>query len=434
MDLLGWAKRKALRHEAAQVDTPEKAGALLRPYVEALDMSPRYRALLLAVLSALLAGVAHDLMMAKDALSPQALQAATMVGLTAGLVVLAAKLRTWSGSHVESVIAGILAGGSMASATALQSGGTFKAAAAAFVVGALSGVALLLSPSPAEQAAPKDNVRQFLGPGALLVLCALVMPPAVLADEAPVRMTFGALGSFTVSDAGAATTPGAFIRVEGPLVLGKSAPLRLYALADIMGLPGATAGPDLTDLATFTAARGSAGLLRDVGALVAGGQDIRTALVLHGAFATRIGTDPAPLDRYARSYGVGLQFEERVSGAYVRLELGHDDAVAQELGHGHLLVSASVPVPHSAGVASLGADAALSLGHPEGVVPHDRVTFSLRVTPPRPAPPPPPPAPAVVAPVSAPAPPPAPPETPEPSTPTDPWAPDLAPGPLNVHR
>jgi hypothetical protein len=430
MDLLGWAKRKAVKHEAAQVDTPEEAAAVIAPYLEGTSMDPKIKALLLAVLSTIIAGSAQYLMTAADALAPATLQSAAVVGLTAGLIVLAAKLKTWSGSHIETSIAFVAGGSALGMAAALQKGATPKVALAAGVTGALGAVALLISPSPAERR--PDTVKLPLPPGAgplLAISCILLLPSAARADDQvpPVTITAAAGAELVASSAGNKPAPAVHLEVAGPLALGSAAARGgVFASLDVLGLPGEAEAPSLTDLATWAALRAHGGLSWRVGAIDQAGQHVETRLVAFAGYATRFGSDPAPVTRASRDYAAGLEFVETSGGTRVRIAYGHEDAVSEAFGRGHLLVSGYVPIAGTHGVVLVGAEAALALGHPAGLSPTDRVSVRLLVQRPRSG--------TSTASPTAPAGLQVPARAPEPSVPQSPWTPELAPGPIDVNR
>src|SRR5207244_2942195 len=117
--------------------------------------------------------------------------------------------------------------------------------------------------------------------------------------------------------------------------------------------------------------------LYSVGQLTAGAQDLRSSIGASAFFGTKITADPAPLDRTIRGWSVDVQFEERRSGLFFRTGYGHDDSVSTEFGHGALLLATQIPIAHTAGVASIGGEAALAIGRPEGIATHDRVILRL---------------------------------------------------------
>jgi hypothetical protein len=375
MPLGAWLAGKGARLGARKYDTPAEAESAVRPYVEAWNMSPKLKGVILAALGAGIAAGAQ--VVEHGGIDPASVKAAAVAAAAGFCVTAGALFRRWSGSPVETGGFFVLGGALTAMAQALSHGGDPRTAG---IVGAALAVAYLLQPHPAdgkpEQLAPRTP------PGLMVLLALLVLPVVAQADEQPVHVTIAASAEATMSDVGSKVTPGASVGVEGPVVIGGHAPLRMFARADLLALPGATTAPDITALDTFSAVRASAGVLRDVGQLQAGGQDVRTSIVGHWSFSTRLGGDPAPLERYARAYGGGLQLAELLGGAYLRIEYGHDDAVAAEFGRGHLLLAGAVPIAHTNGVASIGIEAALGLGHPTGVTAQDRVSIRLLISPP----------------------------------------------------
>jgi hypothetical protein len=234
---------------------------------------------------------------------------------------------------------------------------------------------------------PRLVVPPGSGPALLVLLC-LVMPPALRADEPaprpPVTVTVQAGAELPMSPAGSKVTPSARISVDGPLVLGAGKPRGIVgATVDILGLPGASATPELAALDTWTSIRAEGSMGVSLGDLEQAGQHVQTRILVHGGFANRFGKDPEPVSRTAREYGIAVELRELVGGARLRVGIGHDDAVSEAFGHGHLLVSGSVPIAGTHGIAALGAEAALALGHVEGVSTTDRVTVRILFSPPR---------------------------------------------------
>lgn len=204
--------------------------------------------------------------------------------------------------------------------------------------------------------------------------------PTAPSIEQPMRVHVDGILMLSMGAGVARPTPGLSVSVDGPLVFGNAPhePKIHGSLGlDILGVPGDPAAPTLSAPTTWNTVRARAGALFNVGRLTAGAQDLRSSVGFSAFFGTKITADPAPLDRTIRGWSLDVQFEERHSGLLFRAGYGHDDSVSTEFGHGALLLSTQIPIAHTAGIASIGGEAALAIGRPEGVVTHDRVILRL---------------------------------------------------------
>ena len=183
------------------------------------------------------------------------------------------------------------------------------------------------------------------------------------ADPVSMAVTGGGMVNLA-GDADATVTPEAFIEVDGPLALGKTAIGRVYARLGITSLPGETV--DLTDVATFRAAEVDFGAYRILGHLKVGDQVITTAAVGEWGFSSVLPGTPDPLQRLIRHYGGGVRLDERSSGASLTFLYGRDEAAGPR-GWGQWIVYGQVPVMGTDGIVLLVGEATLAAGPKEAL-------------------------------------------------------------------
>lgn len=157
--------------------------------------------------------------------------------------------------------------------------------------------------------------------------------------------------------------PFARIAVETPVYFGRAAVGRMDVTVTFLGLPGDTL--DLAQVETYKALEFSAGYKYRIGSSEDGSS--ATYAVGRAAFATRVlPTDPAPRDRYARSYGLGVRAEHREAGVITRaveVLYGRSEIASPEAGKGQLMVAGHVTVTTVRGVSLvIGGDAHLNVG------------------------------------------------------------------------
>lgn len=232
---------------------------------------------------------------------------------------------------------------------------------------------------------PTPPTHPGAGPALVLLPLMLLGTTAAHAADAPPPVHVDVAGGLEVSrsDAGTKPTPFARVSITGPLAIGHGASDHGFveAVVDLRGVPGETAQPDVTAISNWTGIGAHGSLGWTIGALNQGGQEVRSHLLLSGGFRSKLG-NPEPAARVSRDIGLYIEFAELVGGARVRLGYGHDDSVSEEWGRGHLCVSGVVPISATRGIVSIGGDAALGLGHPEGITTHDQVSLAVMLSPP----------------------------------------------------
>jgi hypothetical protein len=199
----------------------------------------------------------------------------------------------------------------------------------------------------------------------LTLVCVALLGLAcpALADDTT-GATFGLLTTAQAvlsGDTDPAVVPGIRLSARGPLALGDSAPLELYAALELTALPGETV--DLTNVATFRAAEFEGGIAVKVGEIYRGTQILRTLIFAEGAFATRLPATPGPLERYPRRLTLGVEVRDETGGARLKVGYGNAD-VAGPAGWRQLFVAGEVPlyeITRSLDVV-LGGDAILTIG------------------------------------------------------------------------
>lgn len=158
-------------------------------------------------------------------------------------------------------------------------------------------------------------------------------------------------------------TPTAEIEVDGPLAIGKGAPLRVYSRLRTYALPGETL--DLASIETFRAAEFELGAYKRVGRLVVGDQELWTSIEASWGFATSIPTSEGfkPALRAPRHYAVGTRIEERKTGAWLSWLYGRDESAGPRQW-GQWILAGAVPLAKTKGAAVIGGEAVLSVGPP----------------------------------------------------------------------
>ena len=170
----------------------------------------------------------------------------------------------------------------------------------------------------------------------LLLSCALALfaTTASAQDPVPTPTPFGGGYSFaalfgpTVS-MGASTetavTPQAFVSVSGPIPIGSIAQDRLpvlHVIGNLSALPGDEIdreGGISATLKAFKSIEFSVGISKRISNwLVIGSQELATSVFVEAGFATRLDGDTVPRDKAPRWASVGLRFDDRKSGAYLK--------------------------------------------------------------------------------------------------------------------
>jgi hypothetical protein len=200
-----------------------------------------------------------------------------------------------------------------------------------------------------------------------LLAAGLLCGAAVLrADEPPASFS-GMIGvGASMSDASEAIP---IIRMEfnAPVAFGDEDVARLDVAVALMGLPGDEV--DINKPKTWKSAEVHGELQRRIGSDYHGSS---TYLVGRAGFHTRIiPSDPAPRDRYARSYGVGVRVERRDEDHSIRRTIavlyGRSDVANPHWDKGQIIVEGSARIAGVAGVEVIvGGDAYLNVSRTQG--------------------------------------------------------------------
>ena len=205
-----------------------------------------------------------------------------------------------------------------------------------------------------------------------LLLVLLACP--VWADNEPMYVQAVLGGAVvTTGEMKATIVPYGRLRGDGPLMIGRRAPLRLYAQISIASLPDG-GGP----MVPYRSLELAAGAYRELGHMNMLSQYITTNVFLEAGFSSRLPRKVPPLVRYPRHYLVGVRFQENVSGGYFSLGYGRHEAVGDSYG-GEVVMSGAVPVLGSNDIVMVGADAMLSVGRTYGGIQRNIIRFSVGV-------------------------------------------------------
>lgn len=196
--------------------------------------------------------------------------------------------------------------------------------------------------------------------------CLGLFGAVALAEEPPASFE-GMLGAGVSLSDDSAAIPIIRLAFNGPVAFGEDPVCRLAVDVALLGLPGESVS--LQKPQTWKSAEVFGELQRRVGTDYHGSS---TYVVARGGFHTRIiPKDPAPRDRYARSYGVGIRVERRDTTGSIRrtiaLLYGRSDVADPHFDKGQLMVEGSAKIADIKGAAvTVGGDAYLNVSRTSG--------------------------------------------------------------------
>ena len=167
-------------------------------------------------------------------------------------------------------------------------------------------------------------------------------------------------------------TYGGRIEVDGPIAtFWTTKTFRMFGRLDLGTLPGETTSFSSVDTFSQSATfRGGAYL--QLAESFPTNQRITTSVIGWAGFATMFADEV--LDRYLRSFGIGVRLAEEVSGANITLSYCRDEAGGY-IGVGQICVGGSVPIIGTDRTLILGGNALLNLSR--ATVSQQRDTFTL---------------------------------------------------------
>lgn len=185
-------------------------------------------------------------------------------------------------------------------------------------------------------------------------------PPALVPLEPERGLRLGLQAWSLAGFSGAAEerlTYGGRILADGPVAHAWRAPVRMFARLDLSALPGQAL--NFASVESFgRSAEFRGGLYVRLAEARPEDQHITTSVVGWAGFATL--TEGEFLDRYKRSFGLGVRLAEETGGAELVVGYCRDEA-AGFIGFGQVCVGGSVPMAGTSGAIVLGGNAVLNL-------------------------------------------------------------------------